>query len=44
VEVAKIREELNEETQKYIDYHLNVHHYLRELHKLVASSFKEVKA
>jgi DNA repair exonuclease SbcCD ATPase subunit len=43
-EVAKIQEELNEETQNYIDYRLNVHHCLHEFHEVVASLFKEVKA
>jgi hypothetical protein len=42
VEVAKIQEGLNEETQNYTDYCLNMCHYLRKLHEVVASSFEEV--
>jgi phage shock protein A len=42
-EVAKIQEELNEETRNYIDYCLNVRHHLRELHEVVASLFEEAK-
>jgi hypothetical protein len=44
VEVAKIQEGLNEGTQNYTDYCLNVCHYLRKLHEVVASSFEEVMA
>jgi hypothetical protein len=42
--VAKITDELDKETQGYIEYHLNVRHRLRDLHDVVASSFEEVKA
>jgi hypothetical protein len=41
--VDKIQEELNEETQNYTDYRLNVRRCLCELHEVVASSFEEVK-
>jgi hypothetical protein len=43
-EVAKIQEELNEETWNYTDYRLNVRQHLHELHELVTSSFEEAKA
>jgi hypothetical protein len=43
-EVAKIQEELSEETRNYTDYHLNVRRSLHELHEVVALSLEKVKA
>jgi hypothetical protein len=42
--VAKIQEELNEETRNYTDYRLNVRRHLHELHEVVALSLEKVKA
>jgi hypothetical protein len=42
-ELAKLRGDLDLETHSYTEYRLNVHRWLCELHKIVASSFDEVK-
>jgi hypothetical protein len=44
VELGGMKEELDRETQDYMDYRLNVRRCLRGLHEVVASSFREVKA
>jgi hypothetical protein len=44
VEVAKLHGDLDLETRSYTKYHQTVHHWLCDLHKIVASSFDEVQA
>jgi predicted nuclease with TOPRIM domain len=42
--LAKVKEELDQETQGYTNYHLNVRGCLRQLHEVVASTFSELWA
>jgi hypothetical protein len=43
-EVAKLHGDFDLETRNYTEYYQTVCHWLRELHKTVASSFDEVQA
>jgi hypothetical protein len=42
-ELAKVQGELDQETQNYTDYRLNVSRHLCHLHEIMASSFDEVR-
>jgi uncharacterized coiled-coil protein SlyX len=44
VELTKLHTGLELETHSYAEYRQNVRHQLHELHKVVSSSFDEVKA
>jgi hypothetical protein len=44
MELARLQRGLDLVTRSYTEYHLNVHHRLREHHATMASSFDEVKA
>jgi hypothetical protein len=43
MELAKVQGELDQETQNYTDYHLNMRRCLHHLHEIVASMFDEVR-
>jgi hypothetical protein len=43
-ELARVQEELDQETQGYTNYRLNVRGRLCHLHEVVASSFGDVRA
>jgi hypothetical protein len=43
-DLAKVQGELDQETQNYTDYRLNVRCRLLHLHEIVASTFDEVRA